>query len=198
MYLGHIASGEGLRTNPDKVEAIKKWPSCTNISEVRGFLNIAGYYRKFIWGFVKEASPLYKLLEGSPRRGTPIQWDNNCEQAMNRLKAALTSADLLTHPVPWRLFVIDTDASGNCLGAVLQQSRSALAKPIAFESRRITPTEQRYSAQEREMLAIVDHESLKHFLTQKNLGRRLARFADDIAHFNVEIIYRLRCRTLRP
>ena len=144
---------------------------------------------------------------------------------------ALTSADLLIHPVPWHLFVIDTDASGNCLGAVLQQSRSVFAnvedgkgagepkdrfkfkerdlQPIAFESRRMTPTEQRYSTQEREMLAIVyalhkwrgyiegspilvrtDHESLKHFLTQKHLGRRLARFADDIAHFDVEIIYR--------
>lgn len=234
LYLGHFASGDGLRTNPDKVEAITKWPPCTNISEVRGFLNIAGYYCKFIRGFAKEASPLYKLLEGSPRHGTPIHWDDDCEQAMKKLKMALTSADLLIHLVSWHLFVIDTDASGNCLGAVLQQSRSALAnvedgkgagepkdcfkfkerdlRPIAFKSRRMTPTEQRYSgysAQEREMLAIVyalhkwrgyiegspilvctDHESLKHFLTQKHLGRRLAQFADDITHFDVEIIYR--------
>ena len=231
LYLGHIASGEGLHTNPDKVEAITKWPSCTNISEVCRFLNIAGYYQKFIRGFAKEASPLYKLLEGSLHRGTPIQWDNNCEQAMNKLKVALTSTDLLTHPIPWCLFVIDTDTLGNCPGAVLQQSCSALTtvgegkgagepkehfkfkekdlQLIAFESCQMTPTEQRYSAQEQEMLAIVyalhkwrgyiegspilvctDHELLKHFLTQKNLGHRLAQFADDIAHFNVEIIYR--------
>ena len=233
LYLGHIASGDGLRPNPDKVSAILKWPSCSTITEVRGFLNIAGYYRRFIRGFAKEASPLYKLLEGSPRKGSPIQWTEECESAMRRLKKALTSADILIHPTPWHLFVIDTDASGNCIGTVLQQTKDAFEgfargkaikekgekssslfkekdlRPIAFDSRRMTPTEQRYSAQEREMLAVVyalqkwrgyiegspilvrtDHESLKHFLTQKNLGRRLARFADDIAHFNVEIVYR--------
>ena len=216
LYLGHIASGKGLRPNPEKVEAIMDWPPCMTISEVRGFLNIAGYYRWFIQGFAKEACPLYKLLEGSPRRGTPIQWTKECEEAMACMKLALTSADLLIHPVPWHLFVIDTDASGNCLGAILQQSKTAIndlnkgegaseqkseqkdhfkfkerdLRPIAFQSRRMTPTEQRYSAQEREMLTIVyalqkwrgyiegapilvctDHESLKHFLTQKHLGR---------------------------
>ena len=66
LYLGHIASGEGLRMNPAKVEAILKWPSCTTISKVRGFLNVAGYYRQFIRGFAKMASPMYRLLEGSP------------------------------------------------------------------------------------------------------------------------------------
>jgi hypothetical protein len=153
---------------------------------------------------------------------------------MQHIKEALTSANLLIHPTPWHLFVIDTDASRNCIGAVLQQSKDALGlttgrdkkdnkskrnerfafkekdlRPIAFESRRMTQTEQRYSAQECEMLAVVyvlqkwrgyiegspilvrtDHESLKHFLTQKHLGRRIARFADDITHFDVEIIYR--------
>jgi hypothetical protein len=234
LYLGHIASGKGLQPNPEKVEAILKWPACSNISEVCRFLNIAGYYRRFIRGFAKEASPMYKLLQGSPRRRSPIQWDIDCEHSMEQLKATLTSAKLLAHPVPWHLFVIDTDASGNRLGAVLQQSKTAFAdldkgkeaseqseqkdhfkfkerdlRPIAFESRRMTSMEQRYLAQEREMLAIVytlqkwrgyikgspilvrtDHKSLKHFLTQKNLGRCLARFADDIAHFDVEIIYR--------
>ena len=173
---------------------------------------------------------MYKLLEGSLKRGSPIQWDDNCERAMTDLKMALTSANLLVHPVPWHLFVMDTDASGNCLGVVLQQMKDAFAglgkgkeageqkdrfkfkerdlHPIAFKSCRMTATEQRYSAQECEMLAIVyalhkwrgyiegspilvhtDHESLKHFLTQKNLGQCLAHFADNIAHFDVEIMY---------
>jgi hypothetical protein len=127
------------------------------------------------------------------------------------------------------------DASGDCLSAVLQQSKTAIdnlkkgerageqkseqkdrfkfkernLRPIKFQSRQMTPAEQRYYAQEREMLAVVyalqkwrgyiegapilvrtDHESVKHFLTQKHLGRRLARFADDVAHFEVETMYR--------
>jgi hypothetical protein len=235
LYLGHIASGEGLCLNLEKVEAILDWPSCMTISEVCRFLNIAGYYCWFIRGFAKEASPLYKLLEGSPCCSSPIQWTEECEQAMTHMKSVLTSADLLIHLVPWHLFVIDTDTSGDCLGAVLQQSKTVIDGlqkgegageckseqkdhfkfkekdlcPIAFQSRQMTPTEQRYSVQEREMLAIVytlqkwrgyikgspilvhtDHKSLKYFLMQKHLSRHLARFADNIAHFDVEIIYR--------
>jgi hypothetical protein len=125
LYLSHIASGKGLRPNPDKVAAILQWPSCNTITEVCGFLNIVGYYQRFMKGFAKEASPLYKLLEGSLCKGTPIRWTTDCELAMQRLKAALTSADLLIHPTPWHLFVIDTDASGSCIGAVLQQSKDA-------------------------------------------------------------------------
>ena len=119
LYLGHIASGDGLCPNLDKVSAILKWL----ITEVRGFLNIAGYYQCFICGFVKEASLLYRLLEGSPCKGLPIQWTEECESAMRRLKTALTSADILIHPTPWHLFIIDTDASGNCIGTVLQQTK---------------------------------------------------------------------------
>jgi hypothetical protein len=128
LYLGHITSGEGLRPNPENVEAILKWPSCSTITEVCGFLNIGGYYRRFMKNFVKTASPLYKLLEGSPRRGCPIQWNEDCELAMGKLKQLLTSADLLVHPKPWHLFVIDTDTSGNCLGAVLQQAGQTFNK----------------------------------------------------------------------
>ena len=122
LYLGHIASGEGLCLNPDKVNAILKWPSCSTITEVHGFLNIAGYYRRFIRGFAKEGTPLYALLEGSPHQGLPIQWTPECECAMSQLKSALTSTSLLIHPVPWHLFVINTNASGDCLGTVLQQT----------------------------------------------------------------------------
>ena len=219
--------------NPNKVNAILKWLPCTTILEECGFLNIAGYYWHFIWGFTKEASALYKLLEGSPHCGSPIKWSIKHEHIMEQLKAALTSAELLVHPIPWHLFIIDTDTSGNCLRAVLRQTKTAFANlnqgkeaselskqndhfkfkewdlcPITFESCQMTPTEQRYSAKEHEMLTIIyalqkwrgypkwspilirtDHESLKHFLMQKHLGWHLACFADDIAHFYVEIMY---------
>ncbi|TFY76683.1 hypothetical protein EWM64_g7327, partial [Hericium alpestre] len=224
LYLGHIITAQGIKPNPDKVKAILTWPTPTTITQVRGFLNIAGYYRRFMGGFAKLASPLYDLLHGSPGKGTPVQWSVPTQRAFDEIKRRLTSTPVLSYPEPWKLFVIDSDASGDSIGGVLQQATSSFnnnkeedrfrfiekdLRPIAYESRRLTDTERRYSAQEREMLAIdyllqkfrqfiegspilvrTDHESLKHFLTQKHLGRRLARFADNIAHFDVKIIYR--------
>ncbi|TFY51092.1 hypothetical protein EVJ58_g10744 [Rhodofomes roseus] len=226
VYLGHIVSGEGIRPNPDKISAVLSWPRPQTITQVRGFLNLAGYYRRFIKSMAKLARPILDLLKGNPRKGSNVEWTPECEQSFRILKEKLTSPPLLSHPRPWQIFVIDSDASGDCIGGVLQQSATGKTsnegvgddryafserdlRPIAYESRRLTPTEQRYSAQEREMLAIdyllqkwrayiegspvvvrTDHESLKYFLSQKHLGRRLARFADNIAHFDVKIIYR--------
>ena len=124
LYLGHITSGEGLHL-PEKVNVILQWPSCRIISKVCRFLNIAGYYWWCIHGFVKEVSPLYKPLEGSPHWEMPIEWSDSCKQAMKHFKGKLTSVDILIHPIPWHLFVIDTDTLGN---AVLQQ-RGVLPDP---------------------------------------------------------------------
>ncbi|GBE83863.1 hypothetical protein SCP_0509200 [Sparassis crispa] len=236
LYLGHIISHKGIRPNPEKIKAILTWPRPQTITQLRGFLNISGYYRKFIRGFAKIASGLYTLLHGHPQKGAAIEWSEACERAFDTLKTQLTTPPLLVYPVPWRVFVIDSDASGECIGGISQQPISLLEtsneggeveehddtasdtrfefrdcdlRPITYESRRLTPTEQRYSVQEREMLAIdyllqkwhayiegspiiirTDHESLKYSLTQKNLGRHLQRFADNIAHFNVKIVYR--------
>ena len=82
MHLDTLPWSHSLRRrppNPEKLDAIMGWPSCTTISELLGFLNIVGYYRRFIQGFAKEASPLYKPLGGSPHRGTPIQCTKECE-----------------------------------------------------------------------------------------------------------------------
>ncbi|TFY51095.1 hypothetical protein EVJ58_g10743 [Rhodofomes roseus] len=225
LYLGHIVNSDGIRVNPDKVKAIIDWPRPANITEVRGFLNIAGYYRRFIKGFAKLADVLYDLLKGNPKKRAAIEWSSACETSFTTLKSRLTSTPLLSYPKPYQTYVIDTDASGHAIGGILQQSQQSLKegkepvdrylfkeadlRPVAYESRRMSPAEQRYSAQEREMLAIdhclqkwrgyvegspivvrTDHESLKYFLTQKHLGRRLARFADRISQFDVQIRYR--------
>lgn len=175
------------------------------------------------------ASPLYKLTEGSPKPGSKIEWSKDEQKSFEELKAALSQTVPLQHPVPFRPFVLDTDASGTNVGAVLQQDQvtelskegpfnyeSYLKKlknqnlrPVAFESRKLSRTEQNCSAQERELLAIIhglkhfrgfiegspglvrtDHESLKHFKTQRHVNRRLARFVDEIKFFNCHIIYR--------
>lgn len=105
LYLGHYVSGDGIQVNPDKIKAILEWPVPKTITDVRGFINLAGYYRRYIPAFADMADAMYDLLRGSPKKGTPI-----------------ASTRMLIHPTPWHVFVIDSDASGTCIGAVLQQS----------------------------------------------------------------------------
>lgn len=227
VFLGHTVDGNGIATNPDKISKIVEWPIPTNITEVRGFLNLCTYYKRFIKSFSTIASPIYKLTEASPKPGTKIVWENKQKEAFETLKNELTKTLPLRHPTPFSPFVLDTEASGTNIGAVLQQDevtkmgesfdlqeysksvKNSQLRPIAFESRKLSKTEQNYSAQERELLAIVhalkhfqgfiegspilvrsDHESLKYFKTQKQVNRRLARFVDEIEFFNCFIVYR--------
>ncbi len=195
--------------------------------EVRGFLNLAGFFRRYIKDFGAIATPLYDLTKNSPAKRSPINWSIKAEHAFKRLKNAVTTSPVLRLP-DWRYyFVVDTDASGYAIGAILLQYfqeesnydkplkellRTGKAKnlhPIAFESRKLTDTEQRYSAQEREMLAVchalehwrsiiegtrivvrTDHESLKYFRSTKIMTRRMAKFLDIIETFDPLIIYK--------
>jgi hypothetical protein len=228
LFLGHVVDGKGINVDDKKIEKITAWPTPNNITEVRGFLNLATYYKRFIKDFSKIATPIYKLTQGSPKKGAGVEWGEDQDEAFKKLKYYLTRTVLLHHPKPFSPFVLDTDASGQNIGAVLQQDpngetidkdfnleqfsktvKNANLKPIAYESRKLSKTKQNYSAQERELLAIVhalkhfrgyiegspilvrtDHESLKYFKTQRHVNRRLARFVDEIEFFNVHIIYR--------
>ncbi len=122
LYLGHIVSGDGIRPDPAKMAAIMDWPRPDNMTCVRGFLNLARYYRRFIQGFAQIAGTLYNLLKGNLRKGAPVKWSADCERAFLALKARLTSSPVLSYPRPWHLFVVDTDASGNVIGGILHQS----------------------------------------------------------------------------
>ncbi|GAA5938005.1 hypothetical protein JCM1841_002915 [Sporobolomyces salmonicolor] len=229
VYLGHVVDGEGIRTNPAKVDKITSWPKPATITDVRGFINLATYYKHFVKGFSMLMSPLYALTIGSPKKRTAIEWTQGCQHAFDSVKEALARTALLHHPKPFHPFVIDCDASGQNVGAILQQDvdisfdrhqsfdLSKYAKtlkplhlrPVAYESRRLSPTEQRYPAQECELLAIVHalkhwrgyiegspvlvigaNETLKYFRSQRHPSRRLARFIDDIKHFDAVIVYR--------
>lgn len=226
VFLGHTVDGKGISTKPEKVNKIVEWPVPQNITEVRGFLNLCTYYKRFIQSFSAIASPLYKLTEGSPKPGSKIVWENGQQVAFEKSKTALSQTVPLQHATPFAPFVLDTDASGTNIGAVLQQDENAKIskvfnlieyskhvknkdlRPVAFESRELSKTEQNYSAQERELLAIshalkhfrgyvegspilvrTNHNSLKYFKTQKQVNRRLARFVDEIEFFNCHIIY---------
>lgn len=215
IFLGFVIDRTGIKPDPAKVDAVRRRELPTTVTDIRSFLNAAGYMRQFIPHFATLASPLYELTKGSPRPGTGITISDPHRKAFDSLKNALVSAPVLK-PIQFGLpVVIDTDASNTCLGAVLQQAfhdndngKSAL-HPIAYESHKLTTTQTRYSAQEKELLAIVfalttwrtwvegvkiiirtDHQSLTRLRTKADLPPRINRFLDFLEHFDPNIIYR--------
>src|SRR5262249_53936870 len=120
-FLGHIVSEQGLLVDPHKVDAIRTWPPPANVHELRSFLGLANYYRKFIKDFSRIAAPLTNLLA----KDIAYEWAEAPQNAFAALKTALTSAPILGIPRPDKPFVVTTDASDVALGAVLSQDLGA-------------------------------------------------------------------------
>lgn len=151
-YLGHIISAKGVATDPKKVIIVQKWPVPSSVKELRSFLGMAGYYRKFVRNFGIISKPLTNLL----RKNVPYVWTSVHDQAFETLKTSLTTAPVLALPDFSKQFVIETDASDKGVGAVLQQD----GHPLAFVSKALGIRNQGLSIYEKEYLAIlmaVDH-----------------------------------------
>ncbi|GFW70250.1 hypothetical protein TNCV_3337681 [Trichonephila clavipes] len=127
-YLGHIISAEGVRTDPEKVSAVKNWKRPENLRELRSFLGLCTYYRKFVRGFSNIARPLHKLTESKQK----FQWTKECEDSFLQLKEALTSSPILIYPQPDKPFILDTDASNESVGAVLSQEIDGHERVVAY------------------------------------------------------------------
>ena len=117
-FLGHIVSENGIQTDPEKTEAVKKWPRPKNQKQMRSFLGLCSYYRRFVSKFAEIARPLHKLCE----KYAAFNWTDICEEAFTRLKEVLTSPPILGYPIIKSKFILDTDASDKALGAVLLTS----------------------------------------------------------------------------
>jgi hypothetical protein len=157
-FLSHIIDQDSSRPDPRNIEKVIKWATPRTITDVRGFVNLASHYRKYIEKFSDLALPLTDLMKGSPKKGTRIQWGEREDESFNSIKKALTTEPVLRHLQIGKSFVIDPDSSQFTLGMVLQQyfpnfKGKLRLHPIAFESKKLTETESRYSAQERELLA---------------------------------------------
>lgn len=151
-YLGHVISSQGVATDPSKIRDVQNWQTPSSVKELRGFLRLAGYYRRFVKNFGLLAKPLTELL----KKGQIFAWTTITEQAFQALKDALTSAPVLALPDFSKPFVVETDALEKGIGAVLQQE----GHPIAYISRALGPKNQGLSTYEKESLAIlmaVDH-----------------------------------------
>ncbi|GFT79780.1 retrovirus-related Pol polyprotein from transposon opus [Nephila pilipes] len=116
-YLEHIISDEGVRTDPEKISAVKNWSLPEDVHQLQSFLGLCTYYRKFVKGFSSVARPLHKLTEDKQK----FLWTDECEESFRQLKEALTSSPLLAYPQPDKLFILDTDAIKESAGAVLSQ-----------------------------------------------------------------------------
>lgn len=177
-YLGHVISAAGVATDPSKVQAVKNWPTPKNLKQLRGFLGLTGYYRKFIQHYGLLARPMTELL----KKGTLFQWTPQTEQSFQLLKQRLIEAPVLAVPDFDQQFVVETDASDCGIGAVLMQS----GHPIAYLSKHLCPRNQTLSVYEKECMAILlaiqrwrpylqhrkflirtDHKSLLHLTEQR-------------------------------
>jgi hypothetical protein len=146
-YLGHIISGQGVSTDPSKVQAIVDWPVSRSVKELRSFLGLAGYYRKFVKHFGIIARPLSNLL----KKNTMFIWTSEHDAAFSALKASLSTTLVLALPDFSQPFALETDACDNGVGAVLMQQ----GHPLAFISKALGPKNKRLSTYEKEYLAIL-------------------------------------------
>lgn len=159
-YLGYIVDQQGLRTDPSKITAILDFKSPSTSTEIKRLLGMFSYYRRFIPNFSTVASPITSLLHGT-KKGQPIVWTSQAEESFNKLKTLITSAPVLASPDFNQPFFVQTDASNFGLGAVLFQKLDNQEHPIAFASKTLSVAERKYSATEKELLAVIF--GIEHF-----------------------------------
>jgi hypothetical protein len=203
-FLGHVISGDGIAMDPSKIKAIQEWPALKSVDDVRSFLGLCGYYRKFVHRFSHIAAPLSDLT----RKENEFKWTEVEQRAFDELKAALVQGPVLIVPDPKLPFTLATDASGYAVGGALTQDQGRGQQPVAFLSKRMSNAEMKYPVHEQELLAVIraldtwrhylhgqkftvitDHHSLTYLLTQPKLSKRQSRWIEKIAEFDFEIKY---------
>lgn len=214
-FLGHVVSADGITTDPDKIKAVAKMPIPTTLKQLRSFLGLASYFRRFVPSFSKIVSPLNALLSGGHNKNKNCditdKWDEKCTEAFTNLKTALTTAPILGYPDFTKPFIVETDASLQGLGAILSQQQEHKVV-IAYASRSLKPTEKNmtnYSAAKLELLALkwavtekfrdyllgatfnvfTDNNPLTYIKTSK-LGATEMRWLAQLDQFNFDIHYK--------
>ena len=204
-FLGHHIGADGLSVMQDKVAAVREWPTPRNIHDVRSFLGLAGFYRRFVKGFSDVARPITELTKTNT--DTPFEWGDAQERAFAALKDALTNAPVLLIADPSLPYTLNCDACHYAVGATLQQDHGNGLQPVAYMSRKLKPAEINYDTREKEFLALVDacrhwrqylhsdlpfkllsdHDSLKYHKTMPNMSGRIARWIERMSEFDYDI-----------
>ncbi|GJW20013.1 reverse transcriptase domain-containing protein [Tanacetum coccineum] len=200
QFLGHVVNQEGIHVDPSKIEAVKNWKAPESPTEIRSFLGLAGYYRRFIENFSKIAKPLTLLTQ----KNKDYVWGEDQEKAFQILKEKLCNAPVLTLPDGPNDFVVYCDASHQGFGCVLMQR----GKVIAYASRQLKIHEKNYTTHDLELGAVVfalkiwrhylygtksviytDHQSLQYIFDQKDLNMRQRRWLELLSDYECEIKY---------
>jgi Reverse transcriptase (RNA-dependent DNA polymerase)/RNase H-like domain found in reverse transcriptase/Integrase zinc binding domain/Chromo (CHRromatin Organisation MOdifier) domain/Retroviral aspartyl protease len=207
-FLGHVISAKGVSMEDDKVHSVINWPAPKNVAEVRQFLGLSGFYRKFIANFSNIAAPMTDLLH----KDKTFEWTDKEQESFDQLKRAMTSAPVLALPDTSKPFQINCDASGYAVGACLQQDHGNGLQPVAYLSKRLNPTEMNYDVRDTEGLAailalnewehylknqhfkiVTDHLSLQYLQSPTvkiTTRKRHVRWVQWLTEFNTEIVYR--------
>jgi len=192
-----------------KISAIRDWPPCRNVSEVRAFMNLSGYYRRFIKDFSFIAAPLYDLM----KKGAKFYWSAECQEAFDELKDRLMSGPILALPEDEGIYLLNTDASETGLGAVLFQLQTNGKRVIAYVSQTLSAPERKYETTRKELLTVVyglkrfrqyllgrhfairtDHPALSWLRHTPEPMPQLARWLTFIEQFNYEVVHRPRTK----
>lgn len=201
-YLGHVITSRGVEPDPGKIKAVQEFPVPKTVTEVRSFLGLSGYYRRFIDGYAVIGQPLFELT----KQGQKFDWTPACQTAFDQLKEKLISAPVLVYPDFSKPFILATDASTFALGAVLSQEVDGQEHPVAYCSRTLFPAEKNYSTTELELLSLVwstkyfrcyligrpfkvitDHSALRWMLSLKDPSSRLMRWALRLSEFTYTV-----------
>ena len=206
-FLGHTISADGISVDEDKIKAIQDWPEPRDVKELRAFLGLAGYYRKFVPGFSKVALPLTLLLQSE----TAFAMQQPQQQAFRALKHLLSHTPVLAIADVNRPLVVSTDASGYAIGAVLSQDNGHGLQPVAYMSQKLSPTACKWYVHAQELFAVVqamkqwrhyllgastpvvvetDHRSLEYIQTQPHIAPMQARWIEYLQQFNFTMRYK--------
>ncbi|WVZ97543.1 hypothetical protein U9M48_043069 [Paspalum notatum var. saurae] len=196
----HILSKKGVAIDPSKVDYVLNWKQPETVTEIRSFLGLAGYYRRFIKDFSKTAKPMTSLT----KKNAKYSWSSNCEEAFQSLKRSLTTAPVLAQPDVTKPFDMYCDAFGNGLGCVLMKE----GRVVAYASCQLRKYEANYPTHDLELAAVVhalkiwrhyllgntcniytDHKSFKYIFTQPELNMRQRRWLELIKDYDLEIHY---------
>jgi hypothetical protein len=199
-FLGHTISQDGISDDPEKVQEVMDWKPPTTVRQIRSFLGLAGYYRRFIPGFSRIAKPMTELL----KKGVKYEWSQKCEDTFHALRQHLTTAPVLAQPDNTKSFDVYCDASGTGLCCVLMQDNIV----IAYASRALRPHEQNYPTHDLELATVVhalkiwrhylmgahcniytNHKSLKYIFTQADLNMRQRRWLELIKDYDLDVHY---------